>query len=311
MSAGLGDIDANLLPALHALLEERNLTRAGKRVGLGQPAMSAALGRLRAHYGDALLVRSGRDVVLTEVATRLRPVAAAAVAAVESLVGASRAFDPESSAKQFTLSMTAYAMTVLATPVVRAIEAAAPHCSVVIDALPLRADALNAHLARHDLIVGPLGFGLPGQSQSVFTDRLVPIAAHDNPHLDHGCLTIATLAAMGHAVADIPTARSPGSPFDVVLAETGLADRTIAVTVESLLTLPFAIRGTHLVAFVPLRLARRCVAALDLVIARTDLPDVGFVEGAHWHPRRDQDPAVLWLRRLLHDIAVELDDEAE
>ena len=51
------DIDLNLLLALGALLEDRNLTRAGERIGMSQPAMSAALARLRRHYGDDLLER--------------------------------------------------------------------------------------------------------------------------------------------------------------------------------------------------------------------------------------------------------------
>jgi hypothetical protein len=52
----LGGIDLNLLVILQALIEEGNLTRAGMRVGMPQPAMSTALARLRRHYKDELLV---------------------------------------------------------------------------------------------------------------------------------------------------------------------------------------------------------------------------------------------------------------
>ena len=58
--AHLRDVDLNLLHALHALLAERHVTRAGKRCFLSQPAMSRALDRLRQMFGDLLLVRSGR-----------------------------------------------------------------------------------------------------------------------------------------------------------------------------------------------------------------------------------------------------------
>src|SRR5688572_6389595 len=51
----LREVDANLLLSLHALLEERNLTRAGTRMTMSQPAMSGALARLRKHFGDELL----------------------------------------------------------------------------------------------------------------------------------------------------------------------------------------------------------------------------------------------------------------
>ena len=49
-------IDLNLLVALEALLEEKNVTRAAHRLGMSQPAASRALGRLRALFLDALLV---------------------------------------------------------------------------------------------------------------------------------------------------------------------------------------------------------------------------------------------------------------
>jgi len=73
----LPGIDLNLLVALHALLHERNVTRAGESIGLSQPAMSAALGRLRRHFGDELLTRDGRHYALTRsrrpCSTRARP----------------------------------------------------------------------------------------------------------------------------------------------------------------------------------------------------------------------------------------------
>src|SRR5882724_3116918 len=56
----LRNVDLNLLHALHALLEERHVTRAAKRSFLSQPAMSRALDRLRETFGAPLLIRTGR-----------------------------------------------------------------------------------------------------------------------------------------------------------------------------------------------------------------------------------------------------------
>src|SRR6201989_3278198 len=61
----LSAIDANLLVALHALLEERNVVRAARRLALSPSATSHALARLRDLLGDALLVRAGRRLVPT------------------------------------------------------------------------------------------------------------------------------------------------------------------------------------------------------------------------------------------------------
>ncbi len=80
------------------------------------------------------------------------------------------------------------------------------------------------------------------------------------------------------------------------------------VQVTSLLTLPFAVAGTGMCAFVPARLARRCLDMLDLVIAPTRWTPVQITEAAHWHPRRAADPGGVWLRRLLYDVAVDVED---
>jgi DNA-binding transcriptional LysR family regulator len=84
----------------------------------------------------------------------------------------------------------------------------------------------------------------------------------------------------------------------------------VLVQVTSLLTLPFAVSGTDMCAFVPARLANRCLAILDLVVVDTPLTPVQITEAAHWHPRRDTEPAVVWLRRLLYAVAVAVEDAA-
>ena len=159
---GLRDVDANLLLPLHALLEERNLTHAGTRMAMSQPAMSGALARLRKHFGDELLVRAGRGFELTPLAEQLRPFVADAVEAAEGLLGHPRGFDPRTSRKQFEVSMSEYAMTVLSEPLNRLLCEQAPACSVAFDSVPPSWDRFESQLIRRDLIVVPLGFDFPG-----------------------------------------------------------------------------------------------------------------------------------------------------
>src|SRR3954467_7587995 len=101
MREQLRGVDANLLLALHALLEERNLTHAGERMTMSQPAMSGALARLRKQFDDELLVRAGRGFELTPLAEQLRPVVADAVEAAEALLGNQREFAAGSSSQRF------------------------------------------------------------------------------------------------------------------------------------------------------------------------------------------------------------------
>lgn len=299
------EVDANLLPVLHALLEERNLTRAGARVSLSQPAVSGALTRLRGHFGDELLVRTGRGFELTPLAVELQRPVGRAVEAADSLLGG-QVFVPSVSRRRFSVSMSEYAMTVVAEPLARAVHAMAPGCSMVFDTIETDPD--EPQLLRRDLMVGPVGFGLPGRRQPLFTDRLVCIVDRANPRLRDGALNLADLREMPHAVAEF-TARGPHErPLEPLARQAGLGDRHVAVTVTSLLTLPYVVAGTGLVGFVPSRLARRCEPVLGVRVARTPLPVIEIVVAAHWHDRRTDDPAVQWLRHVLHDVSVELED---
>jgi DNA-binding transcriptional LysR family regulator len=161
---------------------------------------------------------------------------------------------------------------------------------------------------RRDLIIGPLGYDWPGRIQPVFTDELVCLVAQGHPRLKKGALSLEDLQAMPHALAVFAAAGARRRPLEVELDAQGIQDRTVLVQVTSLLTLPFAVAGTDMCAFVPSRLAKRCLESLGLTIAETPLDPVTITEAAHWHPRREKDPAVVWLRRLLYDVAITLED---
>ena len=112
---------------------------------------------------------------------------------------------------------------------------------------------------RRDLIIGPLGFEFPGRRQPVFTDHLVCVVARGNPRLVDGALTLDDLQAMPHAVAEFEAAGERRRPLEVEMERHGVVDRPVLVQVTSLLTLPFAVGGTDMCAFVPARLAQRCL----------------------------------------------------
>jgi DNA-binding transcriptional LysR family regulator len=76
--------------------------------------------------------------------------------------------------------------------------------------------------------------------------------------------------------------------------------------VQGLLALPFAVSGTDLCAFVPERLLARCPSTLDLAVAQVPLDDPELAEAAHWHPSRQADPSVRWLRDVLQVVSATL-----
>jgi DNA-binding transcriptional LysR family regulator len=308
MHEGLRGIDANLLLPLHALLQERNLTYAGDRISMSQSTMSGALTRLRKHFDDELLVRTGRGFTLTELGESLRPVVAEAIEAADSLLGSPRSFDPAASSKKFTLSMSEYAMTVLSRPLTRLLYEQGPGCSVAFDSIPMTTQQYERQLMHRDLVIVPLHFGLPGRTQPLFTDEFACVVARGNPNLRNGALTLEDLQEMPHAVAEFTPAHDAPLPVEAELLRNGI-HRTILVQVTSSLSLLNWVAHTSMCGFVPRRLAERCLTMLDLAIAETSLRPIPITEAVHWHPRRDDDPAGVWLRRLLHEVAVEIESE--
>src|SRR5579863_7300856 len=109
VSVNLAGLDTNLVVALRALLTERNVTRAGQRIGLSQPAMSAALARLRRHFGDELLVRSGAGYELTPLGTVLLDRAVAACEMLERLFASQASFEPDNEEREFVILTSDYA----------------------------------------------------------------------------------------------------------------------------------------------------------------------------------------------------------
>src|SRR4051812_45004924 len=134
----LRNVDLNLLVVLDALLAERNVSRAGRRLGLSQPAASSSLARLRKMFGDPLLVRQGREFTLTAEAERLVQPVREILNLVERTIEQRPEFDPSTDRRTFSISASDYATLVLLSPFVRAAAAEAP--GVTIHVLPRSRD---------------------------------------------------------------------------------------------------------------------------------------------------------------------------
>ena len=305
MSMTLGGTDLNLLLFLRVLLEEGNVTRAGHRLRVGQPAMSAALAKLRRRFDDELLVRAGRDYELTPFARDLLPEVQHAVRLMTRALDLEAPFDAATSERSFRLSMSDYAIAVLHEPLVRLLSATAPGIRLIIEHLGPRARTSDRVLLDHDALVAPLGFGFPGESRPFWRDRMVVIADRRHPRLSgDGRLTLADLAELPHAVA----AFGPGilTPVDRVFGEAGI-DRRIMLQVAGFLPLAFVIEGTEMVAVVPEKLARVHIRdAGPIVIVEPPFGEVLLAEG-YWYARdRLSDPAHRWLFARFDELADEL-----
>ncbi|WNM33757.1 LysR family transcriptional regulator [Streptomyces sp. Li-HN-5-11] len=299
---GLGTIDLNLLVALEALLQQKNVTRAGERLNTSQSAMSGSLARLRRHFDDELLVRVGREYELTPLAERLLPVVQASLQKAEEALSLTRRFDPATSDQRFSAVMSDYMMMVMVEPLLRVIGQEAP--GVRIDFHPTPGQlASERHLACHDLLIAPLGYGVPGVNEAVLRDRFVCIVDPDNPRLVDGRLSLRDLAEMPHAAAGF--VKSP-TPSDRQLEVLGITPR-IQVSTPGFSVLPFVVSGTDLVAVVPERLARRYAGFAHCAVVPAPFPDeLPLVEAMYWHHKRHTDPGHTWLRGVVRRVCAEL-----
>jgi DNA-binding transcriptional LysR family regulator len=296
----LGGTDLNLLLFLKVLLEEGNVTRAGRRLALSQPAMSTALARLRRKFDDELLTRSGREYELTPFAIELLPEVQHALRLMGKALHVEEDFDPATSERTFRLAMSDYAIAVVHEPLLTRVSGLAPGVRLRIDHLGPDARSSDRVLLEYDALIAPLGFGFPGDSRPLWRDRMVCVVDRRHPRLRPDGLTLDDLAELPHAVA----AFGPGilTPVDRVFGELGI-DRRIEASVAGWLPLPFVVQGTDLVAVVPELLARiHTRAEGPLVQVEPPFGQVLLAEG-YWFARdRMADPAHQWLFARLDEV---------
>ncbi|MGI3776992.1 MAG: LysR family transcriptional regulator [Janthinobacterium lividum] len=298
----LGRIDLNLLVALDALLAERSVTRAAARVGLGQSAMSHALGRLRALFGDELLTRGPDGMRATPRALALGDPVRLALAQVQALVAPGVAFDPATAERVFRIALPDSVEVLLGPAILAHLRAVAPHVRLRLypsDPLALL-DELDA-----DHVDLAVGIGIPAGGQTHHRWR---------PFLRDSYLCMFNAALVGVAppisledyvrLPHVLTSLRPGERgvVDDALAPLGLA-RTVVLTTPRFLAVPFLVAGAPVVTTMHARLARLFAWQLGLSLspAPVALPEVAL--SLLWHASYEADPGHRWLRQTLVDVA--------
>ncbi|MEE2692366.1 MAG: LysR family transcriptional regulator [Pseudomonadota bacterium] len=295
----LQDLDLNLLAPLEALLAERSVSRAADRLGLSQPATSHALRRLREALGDPLLVRSGAGMTLTPRAESLRAPLAAALESVRG-VFEQTCFDPATTQRRFVVMMPDVVLGLIVPPLIERTSREAP--DAVIQAIPLRGPSAMTHELEEgvDAVISCAPDDYPGfRRQRLYTDSDALAVRRGHPQARR--LSRAEVFASARHVAVIGIGRREDM-IEEWLRANGLARRIAFIASTYMQALHVAAK-TDLVAFVPSRLIAVTAGDLGLVAARPPL-DPGVDEQFLFYPARMQgDPASIWLRGLILDIA--------
>lgn len=304
----LRSLDLNMLVTLSALLEERSVSAAARRLEVAQPTMSKALARLRRHFGDELLSRAGNRYELTPFAVRLQPQAVDLVAGAERLFAVESAFDPANAQREFSIVTSDYGLSLVGPALSRAVSARAPHCRVRLLPLTMAVlDDVDAALSVVDLLLMPKGVIDGPRHQDLLTDEWVGVVATDNTVVADS-LTLTNLTELSWVVIAGGTSGPAGSveatPPLRQLALLGITPQ-IAVVTESFLSAPLLVEGTERVTIVQRRLAERAVLGRGLRIVDLPFAAVPIVEAAWWHSARTRDGGHRWLRVQLGKLAAD------
>lgn len=300
----LRKLDLNLLVSLEALVAERSVTRAAKRLGLSQPAMSAQLARLRALFDDPLLVSGPRGMVPTEKALELQPRLSEQLAGLEALLAAER-FDPASARATFRIAASDAIHAVFGNRLVARLRQVAPGVRVALQ-------QLNGESIGRQMEVGDVDVVMAAQkslqetwmSRRLYEETFVCVVRQDHPVLG-GPLTLEAYCALDHLLVSTSGGHFTGI-VDDRLAEIG-RERRVVVSVQDFMLVPQLVAGTDLIATIPRRVALEYGPAL--VVLDTPLPLPGFSIRLAWHPRTQRDPARRWLRREMAALAGALSGE--
>jgi len=294
-SVKLGAIDLNLLVVFDAVMQERNVTRAGERLGLSQPAMSHALTRLRHMVKDDLFIRSPKGMLPTPRAEQLAlPVRQALDGLQHSLEPAQ--FDPSKATRTFRVAVDNYAAVVLVGPLAARVIRNAP--GVTIDFRPSGTLNLPDLLDRAeiDLAIGSFTAQVERFSrQPLLQDDFVAVLRRGHPATVTRELSIEKFAVLPHL--EISSVHHATDFIDQALARRKLRRRVA-------LRAPFisAVRilgSSDMVSIFPRRIAEELVRYRPLVIRALSHASPAIETAMIWPRRLDDQPAHRWLRETV------------
>jgi DNA-binding transcriptional LysR family regulator len=304
----LAGIDLNLLVVFDALMAERHVTRAGERIGLSQPAVSAALNRLRHLLKDDLFIRRADRMQPTrkaqELAVPLRQALMQIQAALEP-----QTFDPATAKCTFKLATNDFAASILLPSLGAKLSLEAPSIDL---RLIYADDALGIKLLDEDgidLAIAPFESPQPHFERQHLLEPGGFLCVMRKGHpLTGKPLTLESFAAAPQLLIS-RTGDATGF-VDEILAELGLK-RRVAFTVPSFLLAPIVLAQTDYIAVLPRQLVEMFQQMTDLVAYEPPFPQRKFPLGMLWHQRLSKDPGHLWLRNTLREVAAAIESPKE
>jgi DNA-binding transcriptional LysR family regulator len=289
-----GAIDLNLLIVFDAVMQERNLTRAGRRLGLSQPAASHALARLRTTLKDDLFVRTPEGMQPTARAQQMAEPVRDALRVLR-LTLEPEEFDPAVATRTFNIAVNNHAARAIVPELARRVSEVAPHVSLDVRPVGLREvlDQLDqgTDVALTRLVDGGERF----KCVRIMEDDFAVVFDRDHPANRAPVFTVEHLAEIPHVLTS--STGDDTTFIDEALEERGLT-RKIAVRVP-MLSIVLMLVGSDSLAVVPRRVALDLTQVCPLVMRELPFPSPQISLAMLWHRRMDGHPAHRWLRGMI------------
>jgi DNA-binding transcriptional LysR family regulator len=296
-------IDLNLFKVFSAVYSLKNLTHAGDKLAMTQPAVSRALDRLHHLFDERLFYRTEGEMRPTRTAEILAPLILEGLALLETAALTTSDFNPAELAVQFKLGANDYVSAVILPQLVALISRRAPSIFLSTAACTYL-DA--AHLIEHNVIDCAIISSLPTDEQiavhPLFREDYVVISARDHV-LIRERLTLDAYLACDHVL--VSYTGSKDGWVDERLAEMGHQRRVIAA-VHMFLAVPQMIINQPYLCTLPRRLARQFAQAYAIRIHELPFESQSHLFHLVWPRRQSKSPISAWLRSQIIETCQDL-----
>ena len=302
----LRSVNLNLLPTLNALLRERNLSRAAQSLALSQPAVSAALTRLRQIFNDPLLVREGRGMALTLMAHDLIEPVEKICADLENLFDVSQ-FEPSTSTKRFVIICADYAVFSVAPKILEALKHRAPGISLHFADTPHH--SLEFHAGEADFFILPSAL-LARQNDDrlrwskLNDDDFVMAMKKDHPLSKHGIESKEDLAKY-RFIKFHPALSKIEDPLLQQVTGFDLAENQNVTLIQQFSLMPYLVSETDAIAVLPRSIAEYMKTRFPIAIVDNSRIPSRMETALCWNIGAESDPAHRWMRRLILEQTAE------
>ncbi len=302
MLGRLKRFNINLLYALDAILNARTLTEAGRRVFLTQPAMSAALRKLREHFDDGLVSYVGGVRALTPLAEALRPRVRQLLREAEDVFNLTLAFDPATERRSVRIAAPEYLEIVFLSRAVKLLRKEAPGIDVCF--LPYDAATIDK--------IFDSGLDLLIQPARLADDRYEKVYLCSD---ELGCMVWTGNMSVGDSITQEEFLSAPhaavyeNNPSPLPFGGEGttlMAARRVVVTTNLYSALPNLIIGTDIIATSSMWLLQHFQSMMDVRVVSKLFDTDPMPIIAQWQPHRGKDPFLMWLIAMLSEFATGL-----